>query len=206
MKTLLISLTLLVAGVFSASAQLTAATAFTSAPADVFPLLDKNTRLDMVDYFTGGLDTPSANRLNGRSAITALTPTSLTARLTDASTAQIVLLPAAGDTIIALVTTVATPGQDSNIKFFTSGWSPLATATYFTAPAWKDWIVPGHKEAEVTQYAPFMLASYVIDPAAGTLTATNNLATFLDKDIYSLISPALLPSITYTWTGKRFTK
>lgn len=187
-------------------AQLTPEGAFTSAPASVFPLIDKNTRLDMVDYYKSGLSTPSSNRLDGHSVITALTPTSLSAQLSDASTAQLVLLKAGNDTIIALVNTVATPGLDSTLKFYSSDWKPLPVANYFKAPTWDDWVASGHSTAEVTAYTPFMLASYEIEPESGVLKASNNLSTFLDPDIYTLISTALRPSLTYTWNGKRFNR
>lgn len=78
--------------VAGASAQLTAADAFTSAPASVFPLLDRNTRLDMVDYVKSGLSTPSANALKGSSTITAMSPGALSVRMTDSSTAQVIVL------------------------------------------------------------------------------------------------------------------
>ena len=42
------------AGMQNASARLTAAGAFADAPAPLFPLLDKNARLDMIDYFNSG--------------------------------------------------------------------------------------------------------------------------------------------------------
>ena len=190
----------------AATAQKTAADAYTDAPSGIFPLLDKNTRLDMVDYYNSGLATPSANRLQGRSAITSLSPASLTVKITDSSSAQIALLPAGRDTIIALISTVATPGLDSTIRFYDSNWTPLTPGQYFTAPGWNDWITHGHDITEVTTYAPFMLASYFIDTEAGTLTATNNLATFLDEDTYKTLTPALNPTITYKWNGKRFTK
>lgn len=195
----------LIAATLTAAAQLTPSSVFTSAPADIFPLLDKNTRLDMVDYFTGGLDTPSANRLNGRSAITELTPSTLTVRISDSATSQIALLPAGADTIVALVTTVATPGLDSSVRFFTRDWAPLAGGDYLPAASWNDWITKGHKADEVTQFAPFMLASYVIDPSTLSLTANNNLSTFLDSEIYAMIAEALRQSITYSWNGKRYT-
>ena len=190
----------------TAAAQLTAAGAFTAAPADLFPLLYKNTRLDMVDYYNSGLATPSANRLQGRSTITSLTPATLTVKITDASSAQIALLPAGNDTIIAVVNTVATPGLDSTLKLYTTTWQQLPTAKHFTAPTWNEWITPGHDASEVTAYAPFMLASYFIDPDKNTLTITNNLATFLDEDTYKTLAAALNPTLTYTWNGKRFTR
>lgn len=204
MKQLLLSvITLLLSGL-TATAQLTAAEAFTSAPADIFPLLDKNTRLDMVDYYNSGLSTPSANRLQGRSAITSLTPATLTVKITDSSSAQIALLPIGNDTIYAVVSTVATPGLDSTLKFYDKTWRQLPADKYFSRPEWKDWVSPGHDVSEVTAYTPFMLASYFIEPETGTLTATNNLSTFLDEDTYKDLLPALNTSLIYLWNGKRF--
>lgn len=205
MKSLLLTLIALLVSL-SAGAQLTASGAFTTAPADIFPLLDKNTRLDMVDYYNSGLATPSSNRLQGRSAITSLTPTSLTVKITDASSAQIAILPAGNDTIIAVVSTVATPGLDSTIKFYDKTWRQLTANKYFTAPGWNDWMAQGHDSSEVTAYTPFMLASFFIDTENGTLTATNNLSTFLDEDTYKAVAPALNPTITYKWNGKRFAR
>lgn len=204
MKHLLFIFSLMCA--MAASAQTTASSAFTSAPADVFPLLDKNTRLDMVDYYNSGLKTPSANRLEGRSSITSLSPESLTVKLSDSSSAQVALLTAGRDTVIAVVSTVATPGLDSTLKFYDTSWRALPVAKYFTAPTWDDWVTSGHDISEVTSYAPFMLASYFIDPSAGTLTMTNNLSSFLDEDMYTQIAPALYPTLTYRWTGKKFAK
>ena len=197
---------LLILSTLTLSAQTNAADAFSTAPTGIFPLLDQNTRLDMVDYYNSGLATPSANRLQGRSAITSLTPATITVKITDSSSAQIALLPAGRDTIFAVISTVATPGLDSTIKFYDSNWAPLPTDRHFTAPGWNDWMTPGHDITEITAHTPFMLASYFIDTDAGTLTATNNLATFLDEDTYKTLSPALRPTLTYKWNGKRFTK
>lgn len=205
MKPLLLTLISMLIS-FTAGAQFTAAEAFTTAPAGIFPLLDKNARLDMVDYYNSGLNTPSANRLQGRSAITSLTPATLTVKITDSSSAQIALLPAGNDTIIAVVSTVATPGLDSTLKFYDRSWRQLPADKYFTAPGWKDWVTPGHDASEITAYTPFMLASYFIDPDTSTLTATNNIATFLDEDTYKTVAPALNPSLIYKWNGKRFSR
>lgn len=205
MKSLLLTFASLLVAI-AAGAQLTAADAFTSAPASVFPLLDKNTRLDMVDYYTSGMATASANRLQGKSSVTSLTPSTLTVKITDSSSGQIALLPAGKDTIIAVVSTVATPGLDSTVKFYDSAWHPLQSGKYFTAPTWNDWVTSGHDIDEVTAYAPFMLASCFIDPEAGTLTLTNNLSTFLDEDTYKSVAPALNTSLVYKWNGKRFTR
>ena len=204
MKQILLTALFLLA-TLTVTAQKTAADAFTTAPTGRGPRLDHNTRLDRVDSCNSGR-APSANRLQGRSAITSLTPATITVKITDSSSAQIALLPAGRDTIFAVISTVATPGLDSTIKFYDSNWAPLPTDRHFTAPGWNDWMTPGHDITEITAHTPFMLASYFIDTDAGTLTATNNLATFLDEDTYKTLSPALRPTLTYKWNGKRFTK
>ncbi|MDE6328152.1 MAG: DUF3256 family protein [Duncaniella sp.] len=184
----------------------TAADAFVSAPSSVFPLLDKNTRLDMLDYFRNGLSTPSNNLMQGTSVITALEPASVKVKMTDSSTAQVVVLPAGSDTVIALISTVATPGLDSTISFYDKDWRPLDNGRYFSKPGWKEWIQPGGNMDDVIMQTPFMLASYDYDPASSTLTLTNNLSKFLDADIYDMISGSLRPKLTYLWTGKKFDK
>lgn len=205
MKKLLATL-MLVPALWAGAAAITPEDAFTTAPAEVFPLLDRNSRLDMVDYFRSGLDTPTANRLDGRSAVTALTPGSITIRLSEVSTAQLALLPVRGDTIVALVTTLNVPAKDSSIAFYTSDWKPLPVGNYYKAPAMADWTAKGHRVAELEQAVPFMLAAIDIDTAAGTLTLSNNLASFLAPEVYEQISSAMLPAITYRWDGKRFAR
>ena len=197
---------LLAATVFApvAEAQLTAASAFADAPKTVFPLLDRNVRLDMVDYFNGGLSTASTNALQGKSRITALTPTDMKIAMTDASSYQLSLLPANNDTIIALIQTVATPAHDSHITFYSRSWAQLGD-NLFSAPSLSDWMTPAAKKsgADVSAMIPFMLAEYTYDPDSRTLTLKNNLSEFLSPDVYSLIGAYLLPSMTYRWDGKR---
>lgn len=92
-------------------AQTSAADLFTSAPQNVFPLLDHNTRLDMVDYYKNGMSNPSQNSLDGRSLITEMTPASLTVKMTDSSAMQLMELQGAKGGVVALISTVATPGS-----------------------------------------------------------------------------------------------
>lgn len=187
-----------------AHAQLTAAKAFADVPKTVFPLLDRNVRLDMIDYFNGGMSTASTNALHGKSRIIALTPVDMKISMTDASSYQLVLLPAANDTIIALIKTVATPAHDSHITFYSRAWIPL-DGNIFSAPSLNDWLTPAAKKngSDVSAMIPFMLSEYVYDPATLTLTLTNNLSEFLSPDVYSLIDSNLQKSMVYRWDGKR---
>lgn len=207
MRKLLLSLLTLVCAMTAAAETPKAADLFADAPASVYPLLDRNTRLDMIDYVTNNMSTPSSNLLEGQSVITELTPETVKVKMTDSSTSQLAVLPTkGGDVIVAVISTVATPGLDSTISFYSPSWSQLQTAPLFTKPGWKDWIVQGGDMATVMSMTPFMLASYVYDPATRTLTLTNNLSSFLDEDVYETISSSLHPEITYTWDGKKFNK
>lgn len=194
-------------GSLSAMAQTTAADLFTSAPQNVFPLLDQNTRLDMVDYYRNGMSNPSQNSLDGHSLITEMTPASLTVKMTDSSAMQLAELKGSKGNVIAVISTVATPGLDSNIKFFNADWQPVAVDLYFSKPGWKEWLTESGRENqdEVTMQVPFMLASYRIDPESGTLTLTNNLSHFLDKALYEDLSGYLQPQLVYIWNGKNYT-
>ena len=166
-------------GVF---AQLTASRAFAEAPQSVFPLLDHNTRLDMIDYFNSGMTTASKNNMDGKSRITALTPNKVEISMTDASSYELALLPTAnGDSVIALITTVATPAPDSQMAIFSKDWSKNITNGIFTKPVLADWLTDEGKDdiGEVEGIVPFMLVSYSYNPDSQQLEVTNNTAKFM---------------------------
>ena len=192
----------------TAFARLTASSAFSNAPASVFPLLERNTRLDMIDYFNSGSKTASQNSLQGKSRVTALSPDMLSFTMTDASSYDIIVLSSGNDSIIAVIQTLATPAHDSNITFYSRKWEKLNNSGYFVQPTTSDWLSPQGKKASVNLEAliPFMLVSYTYDPATEKLTLTNNMAEFLSPDVYSMVSDALLPTITYRWTGTKMEK
>ncbi len=207
MKKLILAAALLLAGATSARAQLTAAKAFVDAPQSVFPLVDTNTRMDMVDYINAGMSTQSSNKLGGGSAIIDLSPMRIKVKMTDSSTDEIFLLPtasASSDTIIGVIRTVATPGHDSSIAFYNSKWQPVKSGSVMTVPVLADWITDKAHTADVETIVPFMLVGYTFDPATQRLTATNHLEGFLSEDIYSIVAPYISKNLVYAWNGKRF--
>lgn len=189
-----------------AHAQLTASKAFATAPQSVFPLLDANTRLDMVDYYNSNLSTPSANKLQGRSRVTALSDKAISVELSPSSSAEIIILPAGNDSIIGLISTVATPAPDSHISLYSRDWKALDTARYFSKPLLVDWLTDSGRKnrGQVEAMVPFLLISYAWDPATSTLTLTNNTRQFLSEDIYSIVAPYMKESLAYTWQGRQF--
>lgn len=183
---------------------LTASEAFVSAPSSVFPLLDKSTRLDMIDYFNSGSATPSKNKLAGQSRILSIGGNDLRFEMSNASRYQVVVLPYGSEEIIALIETVATPAPDSNITFFSTDWQKLASSC-FEVPDLKAWLTKeGNKNREqVEMMVPFMLVGYEYDDGTQQLTLTNNISKFLSDDIYEQISAYLYDKLVYRWNGKR---
>lgn len=203
----LILLLMAVATTAVAYSQITASAAFRDAPSSVLPLLDRNTRLDMIDYFNSGSAKASKNSMQGQSRITDLSPMSLSASLTGSSDCQLALLPMRGDTAIVYIETVRLPASDSRVKVYDRNWKPMVSKS-FVQPTVADWLTKdGEKNsATVNALVPFMLASAKYAPETQTLTLSNRLADFLSPDIYEQVSPYLLPELTYRWDSSRFTR
>lgn len=176
--------------------------AFVNAPSSVIPLIEKSTRLDMIDYFNAGSDRPSRNVLYGNSRITALSPEHIVIEATAASTLEIIALPSGNDTILAVIHTLATPVPDSRLALYTSEWEELPSRSY-TAPDLVQWIAPGASRDEVESLLPFMLASCAYSPETGEFIFTNRLSEFLSEEVYEPLKPLVRPTLTYVWDGKR---
>lgn len=199
--------TMLLLGAGAAFAQLTASKAFADAPQNVFPLLDHNTKLDMIDYFNSGMSTASKNAMDGKSRITAITPAKVDISMTDASTYELALLPTAdGDTVIALITTVATPAPDSQMTLFSKDWSANLTASFYSKPGMADWLTEEGKANpdEVEGIVPFLLVSYTYNPDTKQLTLTNNTGKFVSPELFEMVEPSLKKTMAFGWNGKKF--
>lgn len=180
----------------------TAADAFKSAPRSVVPLIEPSTRLDMIDYFNAGSDKASRNTLYGNSRITELTPERIVIEATAATTIEMVALPAGNDTIIAVITTRATPVPDSKVTLWTSAWEDM-TSKSFKTPDIAEWLAPGASRDEVENALPFMLVSCSYDPATKSFTFTNRSVEFIGEEVYEPLKPLLRDTLTYGWDGRR---
>ena len=98
---------------------------FASEPGDVFTLLTKTTRLDMIDYYDNGTVVAASNNMAGTSQIDTITNEYLRLQVSDAKTVEMRLMRWKSDTIIAVVETVETPVKDSRITFYNKHWYQL---------------------------------------------------------------------------------
>lgn len=183
-----------------------AADVFVGAPREIMPLLDKNSRLDMVDYFNSGLTTPSKNLFDGKARVTALQPETISLQTSGAESYTIAVLPVGKSFVIAVIQTLAMPEPDSNIKFYDAKWRQLDGSRYMKAPVMADWLTgAGRKNRKaVDDTVPFVTAEYVYDAATGQLTVTQQLERTLGKDAYAGIKEYVKPQLTYSWKGGKF--
>lgn len=121
-KTRYIALIVLLLALVNAHAR-TAADFFLDMPNKHLPLLDRNTRLDMLDYFNAGLETASKTGLGGQARILSNHPARLLLQVSRDATVEIALVKAANDTLVALIETVKTPIHDSSVTVMNKDFS-----------------------------------------------------------------------------------
>lgn len=184
--------------------QLTATEAFVRAPSRVIPTVDSLTRLDMLDYFNSGSQKASRNLLGGDCRVTAISDFKLEYKSSDVASQSLHLLPRTkGDTIIMVISTLATPAEDSQVRFYTSSWKNLDGVMH--QPTLSDWLTPegGAERADVENSVPFIISRADYDEATSVLTLTCHPAEYLPTEALPVAEKGLRETISYVWDGKR---
>lgn len=179
---------------------------FVAAPDDVLRLLPQSTRLDMLDYFEFGSTRPSLNSYGGEARMTSLADATLSFDTDKDVHMQLALIPTAkSDTLLALITTLRMPTADSDIRFFSTDWQPIAQAP-FEMPGYADWLSPRgiSTREDVQAELPFMPISAGFDPEAKVLRLTNEALDYLDKSRADSISPMIVESKVYDLADGKF--
>ena len=187
---------------------------FADEPDDIFILLPKSTRLDMLDYFDVGKMVKVENSLSSGKKVSRLlkvTDSSIDVAVTQSSQVSMTLLTSAkADSVIAVVQTYQVPYFDSQISFYDVDWNKLNTSKYFDAPTVKSFILPGTDKKivnDILQSVKFSLISYSIEQADNgdvTLTASLNLDGVMVKEDYDRIKDYLSKTIVYRLSNLKF--
>lgn len=187
---------------------------FADEPDDIFILLPKSTRLDMLDYFDVGKMVKVENSLSSGKKVSRLlkvTDSSIDVAVTQSSQVSMTLLTSAkADSVIAVVQTYQVPYFDSQISFYDVDWNKLNTSKYFDAPTVKSFILPGTDKKivnDILQSVKFALISYSIEQADNgdvTLTASLNLEGVMVKEDYDRIKDYLSKTIVYRLSNLKF--
>lgn len=188
------------------ASRLLARNCFTTAPEDVLPLLEPQTRQDMLSYHDAGRDTPSKNALGSECRILSLDDDIMRMESGTGITTEIfVLNPTGKNQVIGVIETVNTPVPDSRVTFYDTKWRNLS-GSLNVDPSLADWLPKSHKGeiADIQRAVPFVLATMHFDPYASTLTLENGMQSYYpEKQIPEALS-MVKPRLTYKWTGKKF--
>ncbi|MDE5845244.1 MAG: DUF3256 family protein [Muribaculaceae bacterium] len=195
----------------TAMAQVSPAKIFIDAPQSRFPFLSKMKRMDMVDYFSGGISRASENLLGGKSRILEMTPDHIKVELVEGGVSTTSLIPVAygKDSLIVVVSNVATPAPDGMISFYTLDWKQIDGKKIFVEPTFDEWLSAGiDKEIrkEVRDAVPFVMAEYSFDPQTKILTLKQTADQYLPKADYDKVKNLLVSELKYRWTGKKMVK
>lgn len=187
-------------------AQVTAAKAFTAAPAEVMLVLGSSVRLDMLDYFHAGSPKKSANATAGNCWIVDEQPYSLTLNASDSTRYQIfVLNPTDEQPVLGVIETIAAPVRDSILRLYDYRWEPLDRQP-FAEPPMRAWLVDTGKEAvaKAEEQLPFTLAEYSYDPDTEILTLSSTLDSYFAPSDRPEALDNIRPQLRYRWNGKNF--
>ncbi|MDE6642895.1 MAG: DUF3256 family protein [Muribaculaceae bacterium] len=195
----------------TAIAQVSPAKLFIDAPQSRFPFLSKMKRMDMVDYFTGGINRASENLLGGKSRILELTPDYIKVELVEGGITTTSLIPVTygKDSLIVVVSNVATPAPDGMVSFYTIDWEQIDTKQFFVEPTFDEWLQKGVDKTlrnDLRDAIPFVMAEYSFDPQSKILTLKQTAEQYLPKADYDKVKNHMLSEIKYRWTGKKMVK
>lgn len=210
MKRILLILLTVVATALTISAEKTVLdinpeTVFANAPDEIFPTLDGNTRMDMVDYYNCGYNRPSLDLFEDSAIITRKDSLGLEIKIGEKQYYQ---LSIPKDDLIVLITTLSIPMQDSEIKFYDNEWQQQPNENFIVLPTLNDWLTDEGVEnrIDVENIMPFIAAKYDFKAIDGELTITNSMSQYYDKTTWEQVKKWIRPAIKYKWTGKKFKK
>ncbi len=182
---------------------------FISEPNDIFIIVDKNTRLDLLDYYDGGRIVSTQNALGDDTQLIDISNDYLSIQLSESSTVEMQLIyPSRNDTVIVVNQIIYTPVPDSKLMFFDKNWEKLNNKNFIKEPTIESFInIPsssGKKEKDILEMIEFPLISYSINPQKNTIVASNGLKEYLTTTEYNKIAPYLKNNIEFTLKGKKY--
>lgn len=186
--------------------------AFLEMPSIELDMINKNARLDMLDYYDSGSDRRVGNNLYGEAWLEKLTPDYIRVHLSPVSTLQLkVLSLAGGNDIIMAVYTVGDDGgmKDSDVSFYDPHFRPLPSSKYLPDIRLEDFLASkDRKEAlkELRDLLQFYGMDFELSPDSDRLTATLSYTETVPVEATDVLASLLKPEIFYCWDGKHFLK
>lgn len=176
-----------------------------SMPDSLISYLDKNKRIEMVDYIDMKVRADVKNSLEGSSVMDTLTHDFLQVTLNEACTLQMRILPTEnGDTVFCLTKTLRGPLAESETSIYDQDWQKIK-ALDFSSQELIDkpdtMSATTFEELKKIMDVPIIEAQLSIDSPTLTLHLS---ALNLSKEENEKIRPLLSPR-TLLWNGKELT-
>ena len=139
MKRILLLSFLLVTTLSAMADTLTIRQLFIEMPDTVIPYLSRNSRLDFLDFVDSKMTAEVTNEFGGKSVMTALGDDSLTIRLNNACTVDLLLLQTTETVdschqVVCVIKTLGVDGdyQESEVNYYTRHWQQLSVVPELT--------------------------------------------------------------------------
>ncbi|MBQ1485149.1 MAG: DUF3256 family protein [Muribaculaceae bacterium] len=178
---------------------------FASEPGNIFPLLTRTGRLDMVDYYNSGKTVAIANNLEGESSLLQLDSAYLKVQTSKNRIVEMRMRTAGKDTVITVIETVMTPVPDSRLTQWNVHWQRFTSDKLFAMPGIDDFIIrkmPHDLRADLQDAMIFPLVQLTFKGEGhDIIEAAHGLEQFLAKEEYQRYSSYLKPSISYRFNG-----
>ena len=178
---------------------------FASEPGNIFPLLTRTNRLDMMDYHKSGQTVAISNNLTGDSKLLELDSTYIKVQTSDAKVVEMQMRTAGKDTVITVIETVMTPVPDSRLTQWNSHWQRYISDRLFAMPAIDDFFVkkmPQELRADLQDAMIFPLIRLTFTGENhDTIEASHGLEKFLASNEYQRFAAYLRPTLKYRFNG-----
>lgn len=178
---------------------------FASEPGNIFTLLTRTHRLDMVDYYNSGQVVAVPNNLAGETRLIELDSTYLKVQTSGSRVVEMLMRKAGKDTVITVIETVMTPVPDSRLTQWNVHWQQYISERLFQKPDIDDFIVgkmPHDLRLDLQDAMIFPLIQLTFTGANhDTIEASQGLEQFLAPVEYKRFATYLKPTLQYRFNG-----
>ena len=178
---------------------------FASEPGNIFPLLTRTNRLDMVDYYNSGQVVDMENNLAGDSKLLELGDNYLKVQTSGSRVVEMLMRTAGKDTVITVIETVMTPVPDSRLTQWNVHWQRFTSDKLFKMPAIDDFIVgkmPHELRLDLQDAMIFPLIKLTFTGENhDTIEASHGLEQFLAPNEYKRFAQYFKPTLRYRFNG-----
>ena len=183
----------------------TVADLFATEPGNIFPLLTRTNRLDMVDYYNSGQMVAVPNNLAGETRLLELDSAYLKVQTSNSRVVEMCMRKVGKDTVITVIETVMTPVPDSYLSQWNVHWQRYTSNKLFKMPTIDDFIVkkmPSELRADLQDVMIFPLVQLTFaGENRDTIEATHGLEQFLVPNEYKRFATYLIPTLRYRFNG-----